>query len=291
MSIDDKKFQELRRDVRHDFFNSMKSAATTRIDQRYLFNFYQQMASQGSVPALKDTGYRVFSEFEEDGKILFLFAVLGIHNNTFIDLGSANGISSNCANLAFNFGWYGLFVDGDERRIREGESYYKNHPDTRLFPPVFVNSKITRENVNELIGNAGFEGEVDFMSVDLDGYDYWVWDALEIINPRVVMIETHIEFGMNNIVVPYDSEYEYPGIHPEYHGASPVAMKKLAEKKGYRLVGANNYGFNTIYVRNGLREDLIPEVSVESILTHPRNKERYKVFEEIRDFEYVTPIE
>jgi hypothetical protein len=44
----------------------------------------------------------------------------------------------------------------------------------------------------------------------------------------VVIIETHIEIGMNHIVVPYNKDYFYPGKHPDYHGASPIAMEKLA---------------------------------------------------------------
>jgi hypothetical protein len=51
---------------------------------------------------------------------------------------------------------------------------------------------------------------------------------------------------MNSIVVPYDKDYSYPGKHPDYHEASHVAMEELARKKGYRLVGANYDGVNTI---------------------------------------------
>ncbi len=81
-------------------------------------------------------------------------------------------------------------------------------------------------------------------------------------------------------------EYFYPGKHPVYHGASPVAMTRLANRKGYRLVGANELGFNFIFVRNGLADDLLPEVSVESVLTHPSVEECYKKFEPIKDWEY-----
>jgi hypothetical protein len=62
-------------------------------------------------------------------------------------------------------------------------------------------------------------------------------------------------------------------------------MKKLANKKGYRLVGSNDYGFNTIYVRTGLVEDALPEVPVETVLAHARNSERAACFEAIKDWE------
>jgi hypothetical protein len=110
---------------------------------------------------------------------------------------------------------------------------------------------------------------------------------MTIVNPKVVIIETHNEFGLNDIVVPYDPSSKYSEKHPIYHGASPTAMVKLANKKGYRLVGANELGFNFIFIKNGIGDDLIPEVNVETVLTHPSVKEGYKKFNEIKDWEYV----
>ncbi len=85
----------------------------------------------------------------------------------------------------------------------------------------------------------------------------------------MVIIETHNEFGLNNIVVPYDPDYFYPGKHPVYHGASPVAMTRLAKRKGYRLVGANELGFNFIFIKNGIAEDQIPEVQLSLCFNTP----------------------
>jgi hypothetical protein len=141
--------------------------------------------------------------------------------------------------------------------------------------------------VNEIIQDAGYNGPIGLLSIDIDGNDYWVWDAITVIDPQVVIIETHNEFGMNNIVVPYDPDYYYPGKHPIYHGASPVAMNKLANKKGYRLVGANELGFNFLFVKNGLAENELPEVSVESVLTHPSVTEGNEKLEPIKDWEYL----
>jgi hypothetical protein len=263
-----------------------KNSPQIKINQRMLFNFYQYAIAQGYSFPLTDTGYRVYSQFEEDGILLYIFAAIGSEYKKFVDIGSGDGINSNCANFAVNFGWNGCFIDGNPQNIKNGKEYYAKNPDTWAYPPTFINAFIQRENINELIRDHGFAGGVDLLSIDIDGNDYWIWDALTVIEPRVVIIETHIEFGMNSIVVPYHKNYSYPGKHPDYHGASPVAMEKLARKKGYRLVGAINYGFNTIYIKDGIGEEILPSVSVESILTHPRNKERQKLFEPIKDWEY-----
>jgi len=195
-------------------------------------------------------------------------------------------VNSNCANRTLSFGWRGLFIEGNQSKIERGRSFYQSHPDTWVYPIMFMYAMINRENINQLLTEASVPSEVDFMSIDIDGNDYWIWDALSVTTPKVIIIETTIEFGMNNIVVPYDKDHVYPGKHPNYFGASPVAMEKLARRKGYRLVGANRYGFNAIYVREGLAP-MLPSVSVDSILSHPRNTQRAVLFEPIKDWEYV----
>ena len=260
----------------------------TKIGLKNKFNYYIELAKKKEPVSIKDAGIRVFSQFEEDGLLLAIFGLIGHTNKTFADLGSSNGINSNCANLAINFGWNGIFIDGDLDELNKGIEFYKNHPDTWIHPPRFKHAFIQRENINKLLLEAEISGEIDLLSIDLDGNDFWIWDAIEVISPRVVIIETHVEFGMNNIVVPYNKDYSYPGKHKDYHGASPVAMNKLANKLGYRLVGANNYGFNTIYVKNGAGEDVLPKVTIESNMRHPRNKEREKLFEPIKDWEYIN---
>ena len=262
-------------------------APAVQIGQRQLYLQYRQQLHEGTLPALHDTGFRVFSQFEEDGLLLFIFSILGMDNKRFVEIGADDGVNSNSANLYFNFGWSGLFIDGNPDSIRRGERFYAKYPHPWFYAPTFACARVTRENVNELIRANGFEGEVGLLSIDIDGNDYWIWNALEVINPQVVIIETHNEFGMENIVVPYDPDYSYPGRHPLYHGASPVAMVNLGRKKGYRLVGANELGFNFIFVRNDLAADVLPEVSVESVLTHPSVAEGHRGFDAIRDWEYL----
>lgn len=264
-------------------------SAEVQIGQRELVLKYQRWKDKGVLPQLKDTGFRVFSQYEEDGKLLFILSVIGMKNKTFIEIGSDDGINSNCANLALNFGYHGLFLDGNPKSIKRGQRFYSKYPHPWMYVPKFTCAKVTAENINKLVEDAGLSGDIDVLSIDIDGNDYWVWNALEQVSPNVVIIETHVEFGMRNIVVPYDPNYVFPGKHPVYHGASPIAMVNLAKKKGYRLVGANDLGFNFIFVKNGLEEENLPEVDVESVLWHPSVKESWKRFEPVKDWEFLTP--
>ncbi len=267
--------------IRNRFF------ASVQIEQRKLYLKYQELAKNNQLPKLSETGFRVFSQFEEDGKLLFIFSVLGMPQKTFVEIGSDDGINSNSANLYFHFGWYGLFIDANNESIKRGKDFFSKYPHSWFYPPKFAHAKVTSENINQIIENKGFKGEIGLLSIDIDGNDYWIWNAIEIIEPQVVIIETHIEFGYNSIVVPYNPEYQFPGKHPIYHGASPVAMTKLAKKKGYRLVGANELGFNFIFIKNGLAEKQIPEVSIESVLTHISVLESFKEFEKIKNWDFI----
>jgi len=269
------------------FWFRERFSPTIQVSQRQLFHYYSDRAKLKEVPQVSETGFRVFSQFEEDGKLLFIFSVLGMTNKTFIEFGSDDGINSNSANLYFHHGWTGLFMDGNSKAIERGKRFFSKFPHPHMFPPKFICTYVNRDNINDLIKNAGFSDEIGLLSIDIDGNDYWVWDAIEQVQPQVVIIETHNEFGMEDIIVPYDVNYVYPGKHPVYHGASPLAMTKLATKKGYRLVGANELGYNFIFVKIGLADKLIPEVSIESLLKHPSNEDARKRFEEIKDWEYI----
>ena len=260
---------------------------TVQIAQRQLFLQYQHNFRNKQPVNLQDTGFKVFSQYEEDGLLLFIFAVIGMQHKTFVDIGSNDGVSSNCANFAINFNWHGLFIDCDKDAIDIGKQFYKKYPDPWAYKPVFICEKVSRENINDIITGAGFEGKVDLLSIDIDGNDYWIWDAINIISPNVVVIEAKIEYGMNDAVVPYNADYTHLKKNPLYNGASPFAINKLANRKGYRLVGANAYGHNMIFLKKDLAEDYLPEITVESILNHPKTKESLKEFELVKHFDFV----
>lgn len=267
-----------------------KTSPQTKIALRDVYLNYQRSAERGEkFPSVWDTGFRIFSQFDEDGIILFLLGAVGIGPAKFVEIGGGDGVwASNSANLALNLGFDGLFIDGNQDLIKRGEKFYADHPDTSFYCPRFKHALVTRSNVNEILNEAGFEGEIDLLSIDIDGNDYWIWEAIDCIQPRIVVIETHVEFGLNSVVVPYKEDFVWkPGMHPHYLGASPLAMTKLANRLGYRLVGANRFGFNAFYLRKDLGDDLIPEVDVNALFRHARNRERMQIFETIKDLEFV----
>ncbi|MGL2967015.1 hypothetical protein [Flavobacterium sp. XGLA_31] len=253
-----------------------------------LFHYYKDCQRNSVLPQFNETGFKVFSQFEEDGKLLYIFSLIGMGTKTFVDLGSNDCVNSNCANLAVHFNWKGLFVDGDKKLLEIGQRFYKKTPDTWSYKPQFAACFLTKDNVNQLLKSHGFEGEIDFLSIDIDGNDYWIWEALDVIQPRVVMIESQVVFGVQNLVVPYQADFKGDVTNNYYYGASGLALQKLGKKKGYRLIGANEYGNNLFFIKNGLAEKDLPEISIETTLQHPFATEKFECFEMIKHKDFLA---
>ncbi len=225
---------------------------------------------------MDSVGFQAYSQADEDGLLLFLFSVLGVSRKLCVEICAGDGIECNTANLILNDGWHGLLVDGNERLVETGRRYYARAKQTYAFPPLFVCGWVTRAGVNALLTDNGFRGEIDLLSLDLDGVEYWIWEALEAVTPRVVVVEYQDILGPERAwTVPYSNDFSaaaYPKTRglPNYAGASLSAFVKLGRRKGYRLVGVNRYGYNAFFVRNGLGDRLVPEVAARECFSHPK---------------------
>jgi hypothetical protein len=244
------------------------------VAQKVLMQQYRLLAAHGaSLPSLDDVGFRAHSEFEEDGILLYLFSLIPPTNRICVEICAGNGRQCMTTNLIVNHGWWGHLFDGNLRNVQDGRRFFANHKDTFLHPPTFTQAWITAENVNDLLISAGVSGAIDFLSLDLDGMDYWVWKALTVLEPRVVVCETHNVVPVGRAVtVPYDPAFVSKSEH--YRGASLEAMCRLAHEKGYRLVGTHRFGFNAFFVRNGVGEDIFPAVTAEACQGDPFSDKR-----------------
>jgi len=259
-------------------FNRLKSTLLSEnktIDkeiQLLLYLKYKEILQKKMpLPSFEDVGFRVFSQNDEDGILLYIFSLIGTVNKKVVEVCAADGIQCNSANLIINHGWTGLLFDGDEEAVSKGKSYYSKCKDTAIFPPQLVHAWIDTENINTLISSHGFQGEIDLLGVDMDGVDYWIWKAIDCIKPRVMVVEYQDIWGAEkSVTVPYKRDFNRFDIHEDYFGASLPAFIKLGREKGYRLVGCNRYGFNAFFVRSGIGEDVLPEVTAKECLKHPK---------------------
>ena len=249
-------------------------AVDVRLAVRAAYLAHRQLViERRPLPALHEVGSSVFSQNDEDGILLFLLAVVGLMAPTgrLIDIGAGDGVfASNSANLLLHLGFHGLLLEGDAQQSEQCRTFYASAPATKQFPPVSTCAFVTRENVDALVSDAGPAGDVDLLSVIVDGNDYWIWDALTVATPSIVLLETHTEHGDDDVLAPYDPAFDWRLAPPGTPlGASPVAAVRMAAQKGYRLVGGSRYGYNAFFLRQGVAEDLVPTVPPEALLQHP----------------------
>lgn len=201
--------------------------------------------------SIKDYEFRVYSQWGEDGIIQKLISCIDIPNKTFIEFGVEDFSESNCRFLMTNNFWNGFVIDGSERNIAQlrGSSYFWRHQlEAR-------HAFITAENINELLEGSRFEHDLGLLSIDVDGVDYWIFEAISHYRPRIFIAEYNAVFGADRpISVPYDPTFVRTRAHYSnlYFGASLPALTFLANKRGYALVGTNSGACNAFFVREDL---------------------------------------
>jgi hypothetical protein len=240
------------------------NTAACQIAQLSLRLQYQGLLKTASpLPDFADVEFRCYSQNAEDGILLYIFSLLGMTTRKSVEIGAGDGIECNTANLIVNHGWKSLLIDGNALQIARGREFYARCRNTWLSPPTLVSSWITAENINQLVTDHGFAGEIDLLSLDIDGIDYWVWRALDCVSPKVVVLEFNALGGYEkSLTIPYRPAFKLDYVSRPYRfGATLTAFVRLGRQKGYRLVGVQSLGYNAFFVQAGIGEQLLPERS------------------------------
>ena len=201
-----------------------------------------------------EAGFRVFSQWDEDGIIQYLVDRVPVERTTFVEIGVEDYRECNTRFLLCNDGWEGLAIDsGTAHRdfIERTELRWRYPIDT-------ASAWITADNVNHVIADAGFVGDVGLVSLDVDGNDYWVLGRFRW-SPRILIVEYNSAFGPDRAVnIPYREDFSRTKAHYSnlYYGASLAALRRSAVRKGYRLVTSNRAGNNAFFVRDDVAGDL-----------------------------------
>ena len=205
--------------------------------------------------------FKVFSQWGEDGIIQHLVNHLNISNRTFIEFGVEDFHESNCRFLMMKDRWSGFVIDGSSDNIQRLKSSYFFWQ----YQLACKTSFITRDNVAALLEESGFQKDLGLLSVDIDGVDYHVLEALGAWRPAILVVEYNDAFGFERpVTVPYDAQFVRARKHSsnQYWGANLPAFCHLAQARGFALVGINSVGSNAFFVRRDLLNERVPEVSL-----------------------------
>jgi hypothetical protein len=216
-------------------------------------------AQAGPIRPLVDAEFRVFSQFGEDGIIQYLIAHVPIEEEVFVEFGVEDYRESNTRFLLCNNNWCGLILDGGRRHIqfvRSNPIGWRHTIDAR-------SAFVTPDNINRLLTDADVTGDIGLLSIDIDGNDYQVLEAIDAISPRILVVEYNSTFGPDAaVVVPFDARFDRTRAHFSnlYWGASLSAICLAADRKGNAFVGSNSAGNNAFFVRRDVLGDL-PEIA------------------------------
>ncbi len=217
-------------------------------------------ASHAGVPGLARYEYSWLSQNGEDGIIRHLFDEIGYESRWCLELGFG-AVQCNSLRLMKHEGFSGLVMDGSSENVN-----FFNHAARKinLDGVKAVQAFITLENLQSLIRSNNVPREIDFLSLDVDGNDYWFWEELTCVSPRVVCIEYNAGLGPDlSLTVPYDPEFERYSIHPSgfFHGTSLAALESLGKRKGYYLIGCDSTGTNAFFLRDDIEVPDIPALT------------------------------
>ncbi len=242
------------------------------VAQKNLIASWKLLQASGVILPLDQVGFSRFSEFEEDGHLLYLLTLAGSTSRTVVEISSQDGRVCMATNLLVHHRWRGFLFDGDPVFVREGQRFFASHPVTRTVPPVMRAEWFTRDNVNQVLASAGVPGEVDVLSLDIDGNDLYLWNAMAM-RPRILICE------FNNAVpselaltIPYRPGFSFaalPADQAMFRSASLAAYVAVSKRKGYRLVGMNALGFNAIFLRDDVLAAEMPEIPVSTLDANP----------------------
>ena len=214
---------------------------------------------------LKEFAGNVTSQYGEDGIIAKILEVIGENDGWCVEFGSWDGKrSSNTFSLINDGGYSAVLIEGDSKRFKDLIKTFEGNEKVTLMN-TFVGFE-KEDGLDALLKTTKIPINFDLLSIDIDGNDYHVWQAVGDYKPKVVVIEF-------NPTIPKTVEFIQPRDVQITQGSSLLSINKLAKSKGYELVSttkANAFFVDSKYFcRFGIRDNSVGTMMTdESLITH-----------------------
>ena len=174
----------------------------------------------------------VYSQCGEDGIIEAILERLPERDGWCVEFGAWDGEKfSNTAHLVER-GASAVLIEGDARRCRSLARRSAHNPRVTV-----LNAMVgwgPEDSLDALLAATDLPAGFDLLSIDIDGADYHVWEAVRTHRPKVVVIEF-------NPTIPNGVEFVQEADPEVCRGASISSLDALARRKGYRLAATTEY--------------------------------------------------
>lgn len=169
----------------------------------------------------------VYSQGGEDGIIDKIFSSLDIRQGNYVEIGADDGMEISNTRLLREKGWKGVLIEGSSRFIKLQDNV-KNAE--------LVNKYVSCEDgdrMDDILAETSLPKDFEFMSLDIDGNDLWVWESMVLYRPLVMCVEYNYTLK-ESLTIAYNPDHRFN--NDNYYGATAAAFCKLAKDKGYDLI-------------------------------------------------------
>jgi hypothetical protein len=208
---------------------------------------------------------KVTSQYGEDGIIEKVLEVIGKSDKWCVEFGSWDGRKcSNTYNLIATKGYSAVLIESSAKRFADLKENFRGN-DKVICVNEFVGYDST-DGLDVILGRTEIPKDFDLLSIDIDGADYHVWEAVKDYRPKVVVIEF-------NPTIPRTVEFVQPRDFSVTQGSSLLSISRLGKSKGYELVAVTKN--NGIFVDSkyfglfGIEDNSLEVMwTDESFITH-----------------------
>jgi len=167
----------------------------------------------------------IYSQNGEDGVTAEVLERLNISSGWFCEFGAWDGKYGSNTYALLKQGWHGVMIEGDAKKFLALQRTAKNYPDTLLIQQAYVSFDGGDSSLDNLLAKTPIPADFDVLSIDIDSYDFHVWNSLNCYRPKLVIIEIDSS-------TPPGEKYVYEG----HRLTSFSAMLELGISKNYTLV-------------------------------------------------------
>jgi hypothetical protein len=181
----------------------------------------------------------VYSQNGEDGILEQIFSELEIQKGYFCEFGAGDGMmASNSLSLIKN-NWRGVLIECDSKSFSALKNNIQQSDVTLLNVAVDYNVN-SPNSLDNLLQSTNTPHDFDFLSIDIDLDDIFIWEGFKNFRPKVVLIEANSYRDPICIETPKQRAYERTNDilatwYPDriQVGSSFMSLIKLGLTKGY----------------------------------------------------------
>lgn len=183
-----------------------------------------------SKPLLSDFACTKYSQLGEDGVIEKIFEIIGTRSKVCVEFGATDGLYvSNTAHLWKDKNWKAILIEANAQSYEELKKNISNYNNCLPIHETVGNKEL--DSIEHILKKYNVTEEVDLMSIDIDGNDYYIFESLEKLRPRVIVCEFNPTIPLHlDVYAKYGN----------YFGCSAGSLIRLAHQKGYKLISIVN---------------------------------------------------